>query len=82
MYSDVRMGKFARLEFYLWAWRLKNRARRAVKLAAIPKYCCRQPTNLKQVEQVRLDLTCKRCSRCGCRHFEQVLDPAAFGLVG
>ena len=40
------------------------------------KECCRYDENLGPVIQERTDLRYRRCSVCGCRHFELSLDPA------
>ena len=39
------------------------------------KECCRYEENLGPVVQERNDLRYRKCSVCGCRHFELAVDP-------
>lgn len=45
------------------------------------KECCQKADNLVP-HQGRPDLTVNVCKVCGCRHFELVIDPGQFGLMG
>ena len=66
--------------------RLKMRQLRAFVNTFRPKHferpnkCCRKEENLGSVEEFGPDTTFQRCAVCGCRHFEQVVDPGEFGI--
>lgn len=44
------------------------------------KKCCKQPENLVEEPSGKPDLILRRCSVCGCRHFELTMDPGKFEL--
>ena len=64
--------------YRVW-WRMKNRLRRLMGYAAIPKACCRRGGNLVVVEQ-RSDITVQQCVLCGARHFTVIAEPGVLGL--
>ncbi len=71
-------GHHKQNRLYEFFWHLANRGRRLIGRPAIPKNCCRQPENLKQIEQIRPDFCVRTCKQCRCRHHELTVDPAAY----
>jgi hypothetical protein len=45
------------------------------------KECCRLAENLEYYE-VRPDMTCLRCRRCGCRHFTLDAERGVYSFKG
>ncbi len=67
--------------------RLKMRQLRAIVNSFRPEHferphkCCRKEENMGPVEKFGPDTTLQRCTVCGCRHFEQIVDPGEFGIT-
>lgn len=50
--------------------------------ATAPNACCRDPGNLGPREQLSADIALRRCTVCGCRHFEAEADAGDLRLLG
>jgi hypothetical protein len=46
------------------------------------KECCQNPENLEVQPSEKPELIIRKCSVCGCRHFELSMDPGIIGLKG
>ena len=46
------------------------------------KDCCKDEKNLVLQPSDKPELEIRKCSVCGCRHFELTVDPGVIGLEG
>ncbi len=65
-------------------WKIEKRIRRILRLPTRNR-CCRKLENLGPPERygrAELNISFRRCQRCGARHFEVVADPGRLGIKG
>ena len=65
---------------FLWMW--KNKVRMLCGYPSVQRNCCKNLKNRGPVVQLSGDLCYARCTVCGSRHFELVVDPGVVGLQG